>query len=113
MHAARDLECRGIRAVCVEDGESEFPARILEVYGPSGDDPLFLERSVAAANDGGRWVFETSGAPYPFEDLEAYGKRNKSSRLTGAMLREYLIALGVPIEEEPDWRSAHLIEKTN
>jgi hypothetical protein len=110
-YAARELKCRGIRAVRVDDDESGYPARILEVYGPQGEPPLALERSVAAANDGGRWVFETSGTAFAFEDQAAYGKRAKSRRLTGEMLHDYLLALGVPVDSEPNWRTALLIKK--
>jgi hypothetical protein len=66
---------------------------------------------VAAANDGGRWVFETSGTAFPFEDQTAYTKRAKSSRLTGDMLHGYLLALGVPVDSEPNWRTALLVQK--
>lgn len=109
--AARELKCRGIRAVRVDDDEPGYAARILEVYGPQGEPPRALERSVAAANDGGRWVFETRGTAFAFEDQAAYRRRAKSSRLTGEMLREYLLALGVPIDAEPNWRTALLIQK--
>ncbi len=110
-YAARELGCRGIRAVRVDDDEPGYPARILEVYGPRGEAPLALERSVAAANDGGRWVFETSGTAFSFEDQTAYTNRAKSSRLTGDMLHDYLLALGVPADSEPNWRTALLVQK--
>jgi len=110
-HAARELECRAIRAVRVDDDEPGYPARILEVYGPRGKPPLALERSVAAANDGGRWVFETSGTAFEFEDEAAYRRRSKSSRFTGEMLHDYLMALDVPVDSEPDWRTVALIER--
>ena len=110
-YAARELKCRGIRAVRVDDDEPGYPARILEVYGPRGEPPLALERSVAAANDGGRWVFETSGTAFSFEDQTAYKKTAKSSRLTGDMLHDYLLALGVPVDSEPNWRTALLVQK--
>jgi hypothetical protein len=109
--AARELACRAIRAVRVDDDEPGYPARILEVYGPEGQPPLALERSIAAANDGGSWVFETSGAPFSFEDQAAYKRRAKSKRFTGAMLHGYLLALDVPVDTEPDWRTALLIQK--
>ncbi|MEO0461474.1 MAG: hypothetical protein AAF219_11570 [Myxococcota bacterium] len=110
-YAARELKCRGIRAVRVDDDEPGYPARILEVYGPRGEPPLALERSVVAANDGGRWVFETSGTAFGFEDQEAYKRRAKTSRLTGELLHNYLLKLGVPVDSEPDWSSALLVQK--
>lgn len=109
-YAARELHCRAIRAVSVGD-EDEFPARILEVYGPDGHPPLALERSIVAANDGGRWVFETSGTPFPFENQAAYRRRLKASRLTTEMVIDYLHALGVPVDRAPDWQAACLLER--
>ena len=108
--AARELGCRAIRAVSTGDHQL-YPARIIEIYGPEGSPPLAIERSIAAANDGGRWVFETSGEPLPFEDLDAYRQRIKARRLTHTMVIDYLRALGVPVDKEPDWNSAILIER--
>jgi hypothetical protein len=109
-HAARELGVRAIRAVCVDGDEEKFPARILEVFGPQGPPPLALERSVVAANDGGKWVFETSGVAFDFEDLKAYGRRLKAARFTAEMLGAYLRALEVPVDVEPSWRDANFIE---
>lgn len=110
-HAARELNCRAIRAVRVDDDERGYPARVLEVYGPDGEPPLALERSILAADDGGRWVFETSGTAFAFEDQEAYRRRDKTSRFTGEMLQNYLLALGVPADSEPDWTTAVVVEQ--
>jgi hypothetical protein len=110
--AARELGCRAIRAVRVDDDESGYPARILEVYGTEGEPPLALERSIVAADDGGRWVFETSGTAFAFEDEEAYRRRTKASRFTGEMLQDYLLALGVPADAEPDWATAVVVEQS-
>jgi hypothetical protein len=104
--AARELKCRAIRAVRVDDDEPGYPARILEVFGPDGEPPLAGERSIAAVNDGGRWTFESSGRTFAFEDEAAYGRRLTSSRFTGDMLHTYLIALGVPADSEPSWSTA-------
>lgn len=107
--AAQTLGCRAVRA-CADD-ESKLPARILEVYGPSGSQPFYLERSIAVANDGGRWVFELSGDPLAFEDLDAYEKRIKASRFTTDMLHAYLRRLGIPCDAEPRWRDAVIVER--
>lgn len=109
-YAARELGCRAIRALRVDD-DAIHPARVLEVYGPTGEPPLALERSVVAAADGGRWVFETFGRPFEFEDQRAYRKTVKSARFTGDMLAVYLQALQVPIDAEPDWGDARLLER--
>ncbi|MGJ8721385.1 MAG: hypothetical protein ACSHW9_06010 [Salinibacterium amurskyense] len=109
-YAARELRCRALRAVAV-DNSGTYPARILEVFGPTGNPPLALERSIVAANDGGRWVFETSGVPYSFEDESAYKLRAKASKFTVDMVYEYLGNLGIPIDTDPNWASALLVER--
>jgi hypothetical protein len=111
-HAARELKCRAIRAVRVDDDEPGYPARVLEVYGADGEPPLALERSIVAADDGGHWVFETSGKAFAFEDETAYRRRIKASRFTGEMLQNYLLALAVPADSEPDWSTAVVIERS-
>jgi hypothetical protein len=110
-YAARELKCRAIRALRVDDDEPGYPARVLEVYGADGEPPLALERSIVAADDGGHWVFETSGRAFAFEDEDAYRRPTKASRFTGEMLHDYLLALGVPADSEPDWSTAVVIEQ--
>jgi hypothetical protein len=107
---ARELGCVAIRAVCVADGKEPYPARILEVFGPEGTPPLLAIRAIVASNDGGSWIFETSGNRLPFEDQEQYKARRKSDRLTPQLLLTYLSRLGVPVNDEPAWRSALVIE---
>jgi hypothetical protein len=97
-YAARELGCRALRVVSIDDSAT-YPAQMLEVYGPGGEPPLSLERSIVAADDGGRWVFETSGTPYPFEDQ--------------SMLHDYLRALGVPVDASPDWQRAVVVERSS
>ena len=110
IHVAKVFSRRAIRAFCVDDDGPGYPGRILVVHGPDGEPPLNVERSIVAANDGGRWVFETSGTPYDFEDLAAYGHRLKKRRFTSEMLYDYLRHLGVPVDTEPDWSSTILLE---
>lgn len=108
--AARELGCRAVRAVCVEDDDPEYPARILELYGPKGHGPLLLVRSIVAANDGGKWVFETTGEQLPFERPDRYSSRRKTDRFTSGLLYEYLRQLHVPIDAQPDWAGTVLVE---
>lgn len=110
-YAARELGRRAIRVVSVDDAAT-YPARVLEVYGPDGRPPLSLERSIVAANDGGRWVFETSGQAYSFEEQSAYANRVKARRFTTNMVLSYLRELGVPVDTEPDWEAAQLVERS-
>lgn len=110
-YAARELNCRAVRAVSSADGPNQYAARVLAVYGPAGTSPSGLERSIVAANDGGKWVFEVAGEPFAFEDLTAYENRAKAKRFDTRLLYEYLSALGVPTDSEPIWSEAVVVEK--
>lgn len=56
------------------------------------------------------WVFETTGEPLAFERVEEYARRRKADRFTCQLLYEYLRALGVPIDTEPEWAGALIVE---
>ncbi len=52
-------------------------------------------------NDGGCWIFEVSGEPYPFEELDKYELRRKRDRFTREMLTRYLEHFSLrPFEDE-------------
>lgn len=83
---------------CVSPRTALYPAVILEVFdtAQAGGDPNGRRRSIAAVNDGGRWVFEQSGTPFAFEDISMYAARRKRDRFTPDMLAFYLKNLGIP-----------------
>jgi hypothetical protein len=111
-HAANELGCTTIRATAAVPRADRFGAVILEVYDEkSAQDPLRGRRSIYAADDGGRWVFDQVGEPFPFEDLEAYTRRRIRDRFTPAMMGDYLRGLGVDVDAELDVEHAVLIEK--
>ena len=88
--------------VCSTSMEANHPANIWEVYAPPqlGGDSVGYRRSVAAANDGGRWTFDQSGEPYGFEDLATYSTFRKRDRFTHEMLERYLAAFDLyPFDE--------------
>jgi hypothetical protein len=72
--------------VCIQRS-APYPATIWEVYAPRE-----TRRSLAAVNDGGKWVFHSSGEPYPFEEVPAYSAKRVRDRFTPAMLERYLDA---------------------
>ena len=74
-----------------------YPATILEMYGPEGDEPLRCRRVISAANDGGRWRFDNYGVPFSFEDVAAYRAKRIRDRFTPELLRLYVCQLGVPL----------------
>lgn len=117
---ARTLGCRGLRVVAVPNtyrqGEGRYGAVMLEVYGPHRTAWINTIRVVSASNDGGRWVFDQCGEPFPFEKIDQYQARRVRDRFTLDMLKEYLHHLGLsPFEEDfylPVGAPAWLVEKT-
>lgn len=102
MHElSRRLSVRAMR-VCPGKSPRRYPAVIWEVFAPPelGGNERGRRRSVAAANDGGRWVFEQSGEPFDFEDLRSYDQPKKRDRFTPDQLAKYLNALGIPALED-------------
>lgn len=102
------LGVRGVRVTAVEntirtlDKETlgNYGALTLEVYGSEGDG-LGITRSISLMNDGGRWAFELSGTPFPFEDLEKYKSKKLTERFSFEDLVSYTSHLGLqPFQEE-------------
>lgn len=92
---AQALDKMALRA-CATQSSAAYPAVILEVYdsGMAGADAYGVRRTIAAANDGGKRVFEQSGVPFPFEDVSRYDAPRKQDRFTRDMLATYLDCLG-------------------
>jgi hypothetical protein len=94
---AHRLHRRTIRVVLAERGSPYWPACIFETHnGDAGGPMRKWERMVGVMNDGGRWIFDLDGEPFPFEELDAYQRAKKRDRFTPEMLFRYLDALGVP-----------------
>ena len=88
--------------VCMTPMNATYPAVIWEVYEPPehGGAMLGHRRTICSANDGGRWIFEQSGEPFPFEQTESFSERRKRDRFTSEMLITYLGELGIPKPED-------------
>lgn len=97
MQSSRALGVTAMR-ICVTPARTTWPGVIWEVYDTeeAGGDAYGYRRSIAAANDGGRWVFEMSGAPFPFEDPGRYTAKRKRDRFPPDLLWSYLGAMGIP-----------------
>lgn len=94
------LNCRGLSVTAIpntmpskvdKNTKGRYGATIMELYGPNGE----FVRTIAAINDGGKWVFEESGEPLDFENVEAYKAKKKVERFTTDMLDNYLKKLGI------------------
>lgn len=98
-YLARQMSVLAMRVCCTPE-RTRYPATIWEVYAPEahgGLPPLGYRRSIAALNDGGRWVFEESGERFPFEGVDRYTLRRKRDRFTPDMLRRYLTHFGIEL----------------
>jgi hypothetical protein len=119
-YMARTIGCRGLRVAAVphtlQKDKGRYGIVALSVYGPHRTAWINTVRAVSASNDGGRWVFNQFGEPFPFEKLEQYQARRVRDRFTFDMLRDYLHHLGLlPFEESfylPEGSPAWLVEKT-
>jgi hypothetical protein len=120
-YMARRLSCRGLRVVAVphtlRGNQGRYGAVMLEMYGPAQPGKISnTVRALGASNDGGRWVFDQSGEPFPFEQVEQYQARKVKDRFTFEMIKDYLRHLGLsPFEEDfymPPGTRAWLIQKT-
>ncbi len=119
---ARRLSIRCLRVVAVphtlrKHQGGRYGAVMLDMFGPEQPGKLNnYVRAVEVANDGGRWVFDQEGEPFPFEQVEQYQARRVRDRFTFDMLKDYLRHLGLaPFEEDfylPPGTRAWLIQKT-
>jgi hypothetical protein len=119
---ARRLSIRCLRVVAVphtlrKHGGGRYGAVMLEVYGPEQPGKIHnTVRALGASNDGGRWVFDQSGEPFAFEQVERYQARRVRDRFTFEMLKDYLRHLGLsPFDEDfylPPGSCAWLVQKT-
>lgn len=76
-------------------GAGPWGGRQFEMFGPASTSKLGGVRWVSLTQDGSSLHFEVNGTPQPFEDLDAYTRRRKTDRFTGAMLESYCRALGL------------------
>ena len=88
---AMELGVIGMR-ICATPSDYLWQAVMWEVYAPQslGGDEFGYRRNLAVVNDGGRWHFDNTGAPYPFEQQHRYSLRRKRDRFDRSLLHQYL-----------------------
>jgi hypothetical protein len=116
-YLALQLRCRGLHTTCVRNtmrkDESTgkwrgvYGAVQFEMFARERREFLNCERAVGVTNDG-RWIFDDSGTPQPFEESERYSARKITDRFTPEMLERYCAALGIRLFDEtfysgPGW----------
>ncbi len=95
------LHCRGIRMTAVPPNPKATPQQgpyggtIFELYTPDAPGRLRVARSLNAVQDGGRWTFDATGTPLPFEEPGRYTSRRIRDRFDAALLDRYLRTLGI------------------
>jgi hypothetical protein len=94
---AGKLGVRFVWVSCVPDVRQplRYGSTQLWLQGPDGQGPSRDVRSIAAVNDGGRWMFDLSGTPQAFEHPENYNAPRIRDRFTPAHLAEYCAALDI------------------
>ncbi|WP_102302176.1 hypothetical protein [Dyella sp. AD56] len=106
---------QGWKGVCATSVPNSFDAKAgrgsyrstqWEIYGPSRTEWLNVERTLAASNDGGRWVFVDQGAKLPFEQVEFYQKKRIQDRFTPELLESYLKEMGIRAFDEDFYESS-------
>lgn len=68
-----------------------------EMFGPLQTEFLNHVRTVSAAHDGSRWVFDATGTEQWFEETEAYRARRVRDRFNSEMLVRYCKALDLDV----------------
>lgn len=74
----------------------------LWMHGPDGEPPLMYTRTISAVAQDGRWTWNESGRPLPFEDTPRYLARRISSRFDRELLISYLAQLSIRVDD-PTW----------
>lgn len=115
---SRHLKTDTVRVVAVENtiksdvgnAGGRYGAIMFELFGVT-------PRSIAVANDGGRWKFVQVGTPLPAENVSAYSYKKIQERFTFDALASLLLSLGLEPFSPDFYRAtesspAILVEKT-
>jgi hypothetical protein len=104
------LRCRSIVAIHQPMTPVGHASTQLQLFGPEGEPPLLYIRTIAAHAEDGRWSWDVSGSPLPFEDTELYERRLKKERFTRETLMRYLTALtGLDLDDDRAFGEAALV----
>jgi len=102
-YVSRTLKCRGLAVSCIPNtfdkkiGCGTYGSTKFELFADGPREFLNYERSIAATNDGGKWVFVETGAKQDYEETERYRLRRIVDRFTPGMLGRYCTAMGIQL----------------
>jgi len=93
------IKCRGVAVSCRPHIKAKglFGSCKFQLFSPDQKNFLNYERSLAATNDGGKWVFVSTGTIQPYERPEQYNNNKIANRFNPEMLEEYCAALGIKL----------------
>lgn len=108
-HLATRIRCVGVTFKCIPDrrkarlmhhARESYGSVCLQIFGPEEKNYSNSVRTICAARDGARWVFENRGEMQPFEDPSFYGMAKIADRFPPELLDRYLQALGIDAFDE-------------
>ncbi|GHT41970.1 hypothetical protein FACS189443_4430 [Planctomycetales bacterium] len=103
------LNCRGLEVTLIEDtydrkkNLGEHGCVRLRIIRDAKRARLIDDEErllYVAKNDGGKWIFHSSGEPLSFEKTEYYSNPKIRDRFTSQILDEYLKAMGINMLDE-------------
>lgn len=95
--------------------KGRYGAVIFEVYSPDEAKVPPRQRLVQVINDGGKWIFDSAGTSFPFENTAKYHRWPIRTRFTFEMLATYLENFGLDAFNQafymPSGDAAVLVER--
>lgn len=95
LHVNATPDSMGTKSLYDSTRQGRYGACMFELFGPDQTEWLNVVRVVSAMNDGGRWRFDASGTPQPYEEPETYKARLVRDKFPFALLDRYCRALGL------------------
>jgi len=92
---SRRIGCRGVALLWHPDSKMAYGGARFDLYGQPPTSELNYTRTIAAINDGGRWVWHAEGEAQPFEESDRYLAKRIQDRLSSGMIQRYAQALSI------------------
>jgi hypothetical protein len=110
-YLATRLACDCVVSMHAPPYASGHAATQLWLIGPGGKPPLMHRRTISAYAEDGRWSWETSGEPQPWERVERYAARQVRDRFDRQLLVEYLAAIGIRVDDASFYRDGFCLRE--
>jgi hypothetical protein len=108
------IPCRGVMILNKPQTPKSYGGTRFTIFGSKSPVGLNVDREISAINDGGRWAWDQSGDPLPFEETSQYESRRIRDRLTPEMLDRYCTAIGIRAFDDAFYGSeGYLVQNNN